>query len=120
MGVRERFITETLETEGRKMLQSQQRAMQSSLKFHTGRTLSSRHISVSSDGEASGTLTFRHSIQERFLDLRKLRHGSVQSHRPKLRQIHNRFVFGAFASISRRLMYGLTEDVIERLRGETK
>ena len=59
---------------------------------------------------------------ERFLDMKRLQRGgkSVKSNR----KIHNRYVFGAFASIAERLMYEFTEDVIARIReselGRTK
>lgn len=63
---------------------------------------------------ASGTLTFVHVAYERFLDMKRLQRGgkSVKSNR----KIHNRYVFGAFASIAERLMYEFTEDVIARIR----
>ena len=71
---------------------------------------------------ASGTLTFVHVAYERFLDMKRLQRGdqSVKSNR----RIHNRYVFGAFASIAERLMYEFTEDVIAWIReselGRTK
>ena len=64
------------------------------------------------------TLIFTHTVQERFLDLKRLRHGSTESKRPKSRQIHNRFVMGTYNAIARELMYGFTEDVAARIRSE--
>lgn len=116
MGVKERFIKETLESEGRRMLRAQGLAMEESLRFHTRETYARRHIIVTEDGEMSGTLTFTHTVQERFLDLRRLRHGSTESRRPKSRRIHNRFVMGMYNAIARELMYGFTEDVAARIR----
>lgn len=118
MGVKERFIKQTLESEGQRMLRAQGLAMEESLRFHTRETYGRRHITVSEGDEMSGTLTFTHTVQERFLDLRRLRHGSSESKRPKSRQIHNRFVMGMYNSIARELMYGFTEDVAARIREE--
>ena len=118
MGIKERFIKETLESQGRRMLKSQGLAMEESLRFHTRRTYSNRYISVTQKGEMSGVLTFTHTVQERFLDLRRLRHGSKESPRPRSRQIHNRFVMCTFNAIAKELMYGLTEDVIAKIRKE--
>lgn len=118
MGVRERFIKKTLESEGQRMLRAQGLAMEEGLRFHTGETFNLRSITVTEKGEMSGTLTFHHTVQERFLDMRRLRHGSTESKRPKSRRIHNRFVMGMYNAIARELMYGLTEDVAARIREE--
>ena len=118
MGVRERFIKETLESQGQRMLRAQGLAMEEGLRFHTGETYGRRRITVTEGDEMSGTLTFHHTVQERFLDLKRLRHGSTESKRPKSRRIHNRFVMGMYNAIARELMYGLTEDVAARIREE--
>ncbi|MBO5562237.1 MAG: hypothetical protein J5939_00795 [Bacteroidales bacterium] len=118
MGVKERFIKETLESQGQRMLRAQGAAMEEALRFHTRETYGRRHITVTEGGELSGTLTFTHTVQERFLDLKRLRHGSTESKRPKSRQIHNRFVMGTYNAIARELMYGFTEDVAARIRTE--
>lgn len=120
MGVKERFIKETLESQGRRMLRAQGQAMEDALRFHTGETYGRRHITVTEGSEMRGTLTFTHTVQERFLDLHRLRHGSTESKRPKSRQIHNRFVMGMYNSIARELMYGFTEDVAARIREKMK
>ena len=68
------------------------------------------------------SLNTMHVAYERFLDMKRLQRGgkSVKSNR----KIHNRYVFGAFASIAERLMYEFTEDVIAWIReselGRTK
>ena len=118
MGVKERFIKETLESQGQRMLRAQGAAMEEALRFHTRETYGRRRITVTEGGEMSGTLTFTHTVQERFLDLRRLRHGSTESKRPKSRQIHNRFVMGTYNAIARELMYSFTEDVAARIRAE--
>lgn len=110
-----RFVTEVLRSEGEKMLSRQGAAMQEYLRFQTGHTFSSRSITVTDN-----TLSFRHSVVERFLDLKRLNHGSKEVRRPARRKIHNRFVFGAYGSIARRLMYGYTEEVAAQLRDTFK
>jgi hypothetical protein len=116
MGVRDRFIRETLEKQGERMLRRQGVAMEESLRFHTRETLTSRRIYATEGSEMSGSLTFIHTIQERFLDLKRLRHGSEMSPRPRKRQIHNRFVMSMYNAVASELMYGFTEEVAERIR----
>jgi hypothetical protein len=38
--------------------------------------------------------------------------------RRKRRNIHNRFVFGAYSSIAARLMHGFTQEVIDEIRSQ--
>lgn len=116
MGVKERFIKETLERHGQRMLRRQGVAMEESLRFHTRETLTSRRIYVTEGTEMSGTLTFEHTVQERFLDLKRLRHGSEESRRPRNRQIHNRFVMSMYNAVANDLLYGFTQEVAERIR----
>ena len=107
--LKERFIDDVLRQEGRKMLRRQGAAMQSALRFHTGRTFGSRQISVSDN-------TLTHSVQERFLDLRHLKRNGKDIRRPSKRKIHNRFAFGFYSSIASRLMHGYTEEVADALK----
>lgn len=116
MGVKERFIKETLERQGQRMLRRQGVAMEESLRFHTRETLTSRRIYVTEGTEMSGTLTFEHTVQERFLDLKRLRHGSEESRRPRNRKIHNRFVMSMYNAVANDLLYGFTQEVAERIR----
>ena len=116
MCVKERFIKETLERQGQRMLRRQGVAMEESLRFHTRETLTSRRIYVTEGTEMSGTLTFEHTVQERFLDLKRLRHGSEESRRPRNRQIHNRFVMSMYNAVANALLYGFTQEVAERIR----
>ena len=116
MGVKERFIKETLERQGQRMLRRQGVAMEESLRFHTRETLTSRRIYVTEGTEMSGTLTFEHTVQERFLDLKRLRHDSEESRRPRNRQIHNRFVMSMYNAVANDLLYGFTQEVAERIR----
>lgn len=116
MGVKERFIKETLDRQGQRMLRRQGVAMEESLRFHTRETLTSRRIYVTEGTEMSGTLTFEHTVQERFLDLKRLRHGSEESRRPRNRQIHNRFVMSMYNAVANDLLYGFTQEVADRIR----
>lgn len=115
MSIRDRFVQETLRTEGERMLKRQGEAMREAVRFHTNELYSNRSISVSG-GEFDGKLEFRHTLHERFLDLKSLRHGSVTVKRKKSRRIHNRFVWGMYNSVAERLLYGFTEEVAESLR----
>lgn len=108
MGARERFIQDTLETEGKRLLRNQGAAIASGYQRGTGRLESGRSISVSGGDGMDGQLTLTHPIYERFLD--------IKNRRRKRLRIHNRFIFGAYASIARRLMYGFTEEVAEAFR----
>ena len=122
MDVRARFVSEILQDEGQRLLRNQGKAIEARVKKRSGRLESSRSVSVTCGNGASGTLTLVHVAYERFLDMKRLQRGgkSVKSNR----KIHNRYVFGAFASIAERLMYEFTEDVIARIReselGQTK
>lgn len=113
MGVRDRFVRDVLESEGATLLRRQGSAISSSVKQQSGRLMSSREITVSGGADMDGKLTLEHPIYERFLDMKRL--GKARGRR-KGRKIHNRFVFGAYASIARTLMWGLTEDVARRIR----
>lgn len=73
-----------------------------------------RSIFVTGGADMDGKLTFAHTDYERFLDLRRLRHGTKTSKSNK--KINNRYVFGAYSSIASRLMYDLADDVSESIR----
>lgn len=108
MGARERFIADTLESEGKRLIRNQGAAIASGYKRGTGRLESGRSISVTGGTDADGRLTLTHPVYERFLDIR--------NRRKKRMRIHNRFIFGAYAAIARRLMYGYTEEVAAAFR----
>lgn len=84
------------------------------MRFRTWRLSNDRSIFVTGDADMDGKLTFAHTDYERFLDLRRLRHGTKTSKSNK--KINNRYVFGAYSSIASRLMYDLTDDVSESIR----
>lgn len=114
MDVRARFVSEILQDEGQRLLRNQGKAIEARVKKRSGRLESSRSVSVTGGSGASGTLTFVHVAYERFLDMKRLQRGdqSVKSNR----RIHNRYVFGAFASIAKRLMNEFTEDAVARIK----
>lgn len=108
MGVKERFIQDVLHEEGRKMLGYQTQQIERVTHSRTGNLRTNRFVRTSSD-----QLTLTHPIYERYLDIK--RRGSA-GRRRKSRKIHNRYVFGAYASIAERLMYGFTEEVAGQFR----
>lgn len=112
--VRQRFIRDVLEDEGRRLIRNQSVAIMQKLKPRTGRLVSARSVSVSGGDSSDGVLTFRHTAYERFLDMKSVQYGSANVRRN--RRIHNRFVFGHYHSIAERLAYGLTEDVAAQIR----
>ena len=79
MGVKDRFVRNVLEEEGRRMLSSQSAAIGRAVRFRSGRLFNDRSISVSGGADMDGKLTFTHTDYERFLDLRRLRHGTKTS-----------------------------------------
>ena len=111
MSAKDRFVQQTLREEGQRMMIYQGRAIAGATRRRSGSLLSRRHISVSGGDGMDGRMTFTHMAYERFLDIKK-----KKSAKRKHRRIHNRFVFGAYASISERLMYGFTEEVAESFR----
>lgn len=115
MGVRQRFVQGVLRTEGRRMLERQERRISEVTVSRSGRLLGDRSISVTGGDELDGQLSFIHPAYERFLDIKR-KGGSGRRYN---RRIHNRFVFGAYASIAERLMYGLTEEVAALFRSQS-
>lgn len=117
MGVRERFVREILEDEGRRLYSYQTAAIQRRTVSRSGRLLSGRSVSVQAGGDYDGVLSLQHPAYERFLDLARIRRGKTTVRSAK--KIHNRYVFGAYSSIAARLMNDLTEDVAARLSEAT-
>lgn len=113
--IKRRFVAEVLKEEGETFLKSQEKVLRR-FRQRTGRLMSSRDASVDASPEGSdGVLTLTHIIYERFLDIQK-----SQGKRKKVRgRVHNRYVFGMYGNLVRRLTTEFTEDVIQRLRNET-
>ncbi len=118
MSVKERFVREILQDEGRRLLRNQSLAIERKLQVRSGRLLGTRKIDVQDGNTYDGRLSFSHTVYERFLDMRRLHLGSQEVRRN--RKIHNRFIFGHFSSIASRLMYELTDDVVARIREQIK
>lgn len=115
--VKKRFVAEVLKARGRDMIARQDREIRKKIKFHSNKLVDTRRVKVASESDAySGNLSYVHVDYERFLDLKRGRRADGK--RVKRRRIHNRFVMGAYYSIARDLMFGLTEDVISRIRSE--
>lgn len=113
MDIKGAFVRRVLQEEGEKMLERQETAISSRLHSRTGTLIRDRKMSVSGGDGLDGQLDFRHPIYERFLDMRKL---GKNGRKRKGRRIHNRFVFGAYLSIAKQLMYGFTEEVARKIK----
>ena len=109
--VEEHFIRETLEAAAVHIYKDQTEAIQQAVSSaSTGHLLRNRFFNV-----GDTTIEHRHPVYERFLDMKKLqRNGKVVKRTPQ--HIHNRFMWGLYLRIQDRLMYGLTEDVRQRIR----
>ena len=103
MSAKDRFVQDTLQKEGRKMIELQTAQIDKVLNVRTGNLLRSRTVRT-----GNGILTFTHPIYERYLDIPER---TASGRKKKSRRIHNRYTFGTFQSIARRLMYGYTEEV---------
>lgn len=114
MGVRERFVRDILEDEGLRMLRNQGFAIRAETKERTGDLMDRRAIAVRGGDDLDGKLVLEHTVYERFLDMRRDR----KSRRRRRRKIHNRFVFGAYASVARRLMYDLSDEMAKAMKEE--
>lgn len=114
MNIKGEFIRRTLKDEGNRWLTNQKVAMESVLTFNTGNLINNRFMSVSQNAPLSGTLTFEHSIQQRFLDLKSMTYGDKTVRRK--RNIHNRFAFHHYNMIARKLMFGFTNEVAESIK----
>lgn len=89
--------------------------MEKYLQFHTKRIINDRSASTS-QGNGDGMLTIKHTAVERFLDIkRKTRNKNNNRLRTRSIPIHNRFVFGHYFSIARRLMYEYTEEARQEI-----
>lgn len=112
MAAIDRFITQVLREEGQELLTRQTAAIESSnLAVRTGSLLDDRRISQTSD-----TLTLTHPVHERFLDIKKSR---MKTARKRNYRIHNRYVYGTYATIADRLMNGYVEEITETVRNSS-
>lgn len=79
MTVKGEYIRRTLLDESNRWLKNQNTVLATKLHSRTGRLVNERSMSVSEQGEMSATMTYQHTIEERFLDMRVLRYGSKPS-----------------------------------------
>lgn len=110
MSTIDRFIGETLRERGDALVDRQGREISATLHRRSGNLLGNRRTAVHGN-----TLTFDHPVYERFLDMSTLGGRKQKRHR-----IHNRFVYGTYAGIAERLMYGYTEEVAAAARSSFK
>lgn len=120
--IKKRFVSQILQEEGERLVKNQGTVLGKRLKFHTGRLAANRLINISESEYIDGQLTFRHLSYERFLDMkrtvnRKRKAGTRVKHGYR---IHNRFMYGTYFSIAKRLMYDLTDEVKANIINEIK
>ena len=115
MTVKGEYIRRTLLDESSRWLKNQNTVLATKLCTRTGRLVNERSMSVSEQGEMSATMTYQHTIEERFLDMRVLRYGSKLVRRAR-EIFRTRFAYGHYESIASRLMYGLTHDVVAEIK----
>ena len=70
MTVEGEYIRRTLLDESNRWLKNQNTVLATKLHSRTGRLVNERSMSVSEQGEMSATMTYQHTIEERFLDMR--------------------------------------------------
>ena len=118
MSIKKRFVRTILEDESRRLMKNQSLALQRKLHFHSNRLFNARQMMARGGDDLDGELTFSHVAYLRFLDLKHLSYGKTTVNHN--RKIHNRFVFGHYTSIANRLMNDLTDDVVAKIREQTK
>ncbi len=117
--IKKEFVRRTLQDEGERFDRNQGMALRKYLNFHTGETERARSFKVTSADNMDGMLSITTRAHVRFLDIKKKKRTKTtrkvrRIHRP----IHNRFAFGHYYSIAYRLMYDLTDDVVESIKQE--
>lgn len=115
--IKSEFVKRILQDEGKRLIKNQGGAIAKRVKFHTNRLLNDRHISVTGGDNMDGQLQFTHPHYERLLDIKRtVRNKNTNRASTRSRRIHNRFIFGHYFSISRRLMTDFTDEVVEQIR----
>lgn len=109
--VEQHYIEQTLQESAAYILRDQGDAIQSAVSSKaTGNLLRNRFMNVT-----GSEIRYSHPIYARFLDMKRLnRNGKTAKH--KAMRIHNRFTWGLFLRIQDKLMYGLTEEVREKIQ----
>lgn len=93
--------------------------MRKQLTFHTKDTIRRRKMNVTGDN-SDGKLTIKMQKNVRFLDIKKRGRKVKDGKFVRRRQFHlyNRFAYGHYFMIAKRLMFGLTDDVVARIKSE--
>lgn len=119
--IQQQFITSVLRDEAARLKKNQGLAMKKLLHFRTGELFNNRETTITPEGTMGGRLTFRHTAHQRFLDMkRKVRNKRSGRIGNKSYPIHNKYVMGHYSSIGYRLMYDLTQDVVEGIKRDLK
>lgn len=115
--IKKEFVRRILQDEANEFKENQGLALRQFLNFHTGKTESERTFIVSADDSMDGKLTIKMKAHIRFLDIKKKTTADDGSRiNRKNRPIYNRFAYGHYFSIASRLMYDLTDDVVESIK----
>lgn len=104
MATVDRFISDTLRDAGERLLTRQGAEISAKVKSRSGRLMNTRRVAV-----IGSTLSFTHTAYERFLDMKRL-----AGKKTKRKRIHNRFVYGTYASVADRLMNGFFDDALNK------
>jgi len=113
MDIKDTFIRDVLQREGKAIDDAMEAAINNRLRFHFGRLNKARKYKVN-----NGELNFNINIAQRFLDLNaKLRDGTK---RKKKYPIYNKIIFGHYNEIAYKLMYGFTQDVADDIAKQFK
>ena len=114
MSLKSRFVQSVLADESRRLLRNQSLQIERKLHLHSHHILNRRHATICGGDDFDGELAISHVAYLRFLDLRRIRRGEATV--LQARKIHNRFVFGHFGSIAKRLANDLTDDVVSKFK----
>lgn len=94
--------------------------MRKLLHFHTGQIVSGRQFTVTVGDSMDGQLTIRHKAYQRFLDIKRRVTDKAGRIRKRSIPIHNRYIHGHYQSIARRLMFEMTDDVVQGIKKDLK
>lgn len=103
MATVDRFVQDVLREEGDFLITRQGKEIAARTKSRTGNLISGRRVTTTAD-----RLSFTHPVYERFLDMKRGKR--------KRRRIHNRFVYGTYATIADKLMNGIRERVADEFK----
>ncbi|MFY0628587.1 MAG: hypothetical protein JXR07_19980 [Reichenbachiella sp.] len=115
--VQKEFVRRILKEEAERLKKYQGLQIKKLNLFKTGELFNDRDMNVSGGQNMDGKLSFTHTAHQRFLDIRRKvissRNGQHSSSRFK---IHNSYVFKQYYAIAKRLMFEMTDDVVQGIR----